>query len=347
MSADTVDMNIIRNIYEHMGDEYSKDMFVNRLLYSLTGDNRYIKKVIKMTKEGIEFYQKLEDEKPKKVIFSAGIWGQEIARSYPDIKFECFADNNGGGGEIQGIPVVSFEQYIEQYKDAIVVIATRLYYAPIYEQLLVNGIPKDNIINAGKMIDEMSIRQYFDLPELKEHMNLDGEVFVDGGSFDGRTSTLFMDWCEGNYKKVWAFEPDETNCEKCTNALKKKACKDFDVETFGLWDTKTKLHFKAISNGASKIAEDGDVEISTVRMDDVIKEPVTFIKMDIEGSEYRALLGARNIIESYKPKLAISIYHKSEDIWQLPQLILEMNSEYKLYLRHYSTAAAETVMYAI
>ena len=89
------------------------------------------------------------------------------------------------------------------------------------------------------------------------------------------------------------------------------------------------------------------MEISTVRMDDVIKEPVTFIKMDIEGSEYRALLGARNIIESYKPKLAISIYHKSEDIWQLPQLILEMNSEYKLYLRHYSTAAAETVMYAI
>ena len=59
------------------------------------------------------------------------------------------------------------------------------------------------------------------------------------------------------------------------------------------------------------------------------------------------MLGARNIIESYKPKLAISIYHKSEDIWQLPQLILEMNSEYKLYLRHYSTAAAETVMYAI
>ncbi|MFR5664724.1 MAG: hypothetical protein ACLTL7_09080 [Enterocloster bolteae] len=99
MSADTVDMNIIRNIYEHMGDEYSKDMFVNRLLYSLTGDNRYIKKVIKMTKEGIEFYQKLEDEKPKKVIFSAGIWGQEIARSYPDIKFECFADNNGGGAK--------------------------------------------------------------------------------------------------------------------------------------------------------------------------------------------------------------------------------------------------------
>lgn len=102
MSAYAVDMNIVQEIYAHMGDNYSKDMFGNRLLYSLTGDNQYIKKVIKMTKEGTEFYQKLEDEKRKKVIFSAGIWGQEIARSYPDVKFECFVDNNtrvvrGGG----------------------------------------------------------------------------------------------------------------------------------------------------------------------------------------------------------------------------------------------------------
>lgn len=146
---------------------------------------------------------------------------------------------------------------------------------------------------------------------------------------------------------MWAFEPDEENSRKCTEALKEKLCKNFDVEIFGLWDTKKKLYFKAISNGASKISEDGGMEISTIRMDDVIKEPVTFIKMDIEGSEYRVLLGARKIIESYKPKLAISIYHKSEDICQLPQLILEMNPDYKLYLRHYSTAAAETVLYAI
>lgn len=137
MSAYLVDMNIMRDIYAHMGDEYLKDMFGNRLLYSLTGDNKYIKNVIKMTKEGTEFYHKLEDENRKKVIFGAGTWGQEKVRSYPDIKFECFADNN-----------------------------------------------------AGKMIDEMSIRQYFDLPELKAQMNPEGEVFVDGGSFDGRISTL-------------------------------------------------------------------------------------------------------------------------------------------------------------
>lgn len=154
---------------------------------------------------------------------------------------------------VWGIPVVSFEQYIEQYKDAIVVIATRLYYAPIYEQLLANGIPKDNIINAGKMIDEMSIRQYFDLPELKEYMNLDGEVFVDGGSFDGRTSTLFMDWCEGNYKKVWAFEPDETNCEKCTNALKRNYVKTLTLRRLGYGTQKLNFILKRYQMGPQKL----------------------------------------------------------------------------------------------
>ena len=76
-------------------------------------------------------------------------------------------------------------------------------------------------------------------------------------------------------------------------------------------------------------------------------ERVTFIKMDIEGSEYNALLGARETIVKDRPKLAVSIYHKKEDIWTLPSLILEMVPDYKLFFGHYSIAAAETVLYAI
>lgn len=58
-------------------------------------------------------------------------------------------------------------------------------------------------------------------------------------------------------------------------------------------------------------------------------------------------LTVRNIITSQKPKLAISIYHKKEDIWELPGLLLEMNPEYRFYLRHYSLREAETVLYAV
>ena len=69
--------------------------------------------------------------------------------------------------------------------------------------------------------------------------------------------------------------------------------------------------------------------------------------MDIEGTEMEALKGAEYIIKKYKPKLAISIYHKPEDIVEIPKYILNINPDYKLYLRHYSDNAGETVLYAI
>ena len=80
---------------------------------------------------------------------------------------------------------------------------------------------------------------------------------------------------------------------------------------------------------------------------DSFNEEVTFIKMDLEGSELRALMGAERIIRQYKPKLAISLYHKPEDIWELPLYILSLNSEYIFFIDHYSVATAETVLYAL
>ena len=73
----------------------------------------------------------------------------------------------------------------------------------------------------------------------------------------------------------------------------------------------------------------------------------TFIKMDIEGSELRALKGAEQSIHKYRPKLAISIYHRPEDIFTLPDLLLSYHPDYKFYLRHYSLGYFDTVLYAI
>ena len=76
-------------------------------------------------------------------------------------------------------------------------------------------------------------------------------------------------------------------------------------------------------------------------------EPVTFIKMDVEGAELEVIKGAKNIIMRQHPRLAVSIYHKIEDIWEIPTLILEYYSGYQLYLRHYSFSYYDTVLYAI
>ncbi len=114
----------------------------------------------------------------------------------------------------------------------------------------------------------------------------------------------------------------------------------------GLWSEYAEMSFKS-NGGSSSITEDGDVHIIADCIDRCIDAPVTFIKMDIEGAEYQAILGAKNIINKYKPKLAICVYHKPEDIWELPWLIHKINPEYKFYLRHYSFGDVETVLYAL
>lgn len=70
-------------------------------------------------------------------------------------------------------------------------------------------------------------------------------------------------------------------------------------------------------------------------------------KMDIEGAEQKALEGAKNIIRAYRPKLAISIYHKADDFYKIPLCIHELVPEYQFYVRHYICFYADTVLYAV
>ncbi|WP_442857226.1 FkbM family methyltransferase [Butyrivibrio sp. INlla18] len=71
----------------------------------------------------------------------------------------------------------------------------------------------------------------------------------------------------------------------------------------------------------------------------------TFIKMDIEGAEKNAILGAAHIIKKNKPKLVICIYHSDGDMMNIQLVIHEMVPEYKLYVRHHSNSYPETVLY--
>ena len=96
------------------------------------------------------------------------------------------------------------------------------------------------------------------------------------------------------------------------------------------------------------ISENGSNVVIVDSIDNVCgKDRVTFIKMDIEGSEAKALRGAEKTIRRDKPRLAISIYHKPEDYFEIPFLIKEMVPEYKLYIRHHTFNKNNTVVYAV
>lgn len=69
--------------------------------------------------------------------------------------------------------------------------------------------------------------------------------------------------------------------------------------------------------------------------------------MDIEGAELDALKGAEKTIEQFRPKLAISLYHKREDLYEIPIWIKSIMPNYKMYLRHYANKQWDLVLYCV
>jgi len=181
----------------------------------------------------------------------------------------------------------------------------------------------------------------------------ENEVFVDCGAFDGDTIDDFLIKTSGKFEKIFAFEPDSVIAEKLRKKITiYKLFKSGDANVYlferGVWSENTTLYFSGQGNAGSCIIETGNIQIEVDSIDNVCgNEKVTFIKMDIEGSELEALKGAGKTIKANKPKLAICVYHKEEDLIAIPQYILLLNPEYKLYLRYYGPGWADLVLYAV
>ncbi|MEA2903259.1 MAG: hypothetical protein QOI12_646 [Alphaproteobacteria bacterium] len=169
----------------------------------------------------------------------------------------------------------------------------------------------------------------------------DGETFVDVGGFDGFTSREFIKRCP-DYRAVHVFEPEPTNYQLCKAKL--LAFDNVHVYQMGLSDAKRRLHLSA-RGSASKISEHGGTAISVDRLDDVLADRSTFMKMDIEGAEAAAIEGARSTIGRDGPRLAISVYHNAGDFWRIPRQILSIRDDYMVMLRHYTESIYETVMF--
>lgn len=345
------DIAMSSKIYNHLADIESKRIFGQRLLYSLTDDYRWLSEIVRQSKEGQMFLRSISksDSNREVVMFGVGEWAKELLKIFPEVHYDFFADNNAKQIELpvggkNRCRVLSFDELCYEHKEAMIVISTRIYNREIYEQLIAAGFPEENIINIGKMNDELYKQQYFDLPYLTHD---DNEIFADCGCFDGTTSFLFDKWSKGKYQHIYAFEPDNINYQKCKEALNQKL---HSVSLFncGVWEKKEKIYFEEGKGSASETIAYGEKQIFAEALDDILEgKGATFIKMDIEGSELKALQGCRKTIMKYKPKLAVCVYHKSEDIWEIPQFLLDLNSDYKFYLRHYSLGHWETVLYAI
>ncbi|MCI8503228.1 MAG: FkbM family methyltransferase [Dorea sp.] len=197
---------------------------------------------------------------------------------------------------------------------------------------------------------------YFAFPDI---VLRDNEVYLDGGAYIGDTAEEFIGIMERDgkeYRHIYSFEPDPKNYRKTVENLSKYS--RIDVIPCGLSSKETELRF-----ASTQVADSIGSHIAQDKLEDTIIIPVTsldlffadkpqeqwptIIKMDIEGEEKEALLGAEHIIQTHKPQMIICAYHKPEDIYELPQTILKMRDDYKISFWQIGKSFWDIILYAV
>lgn len=186
-------------------------------------------------------------------------------------------------------------------------------------------------------------RQYF--PPGLYHLQHD-EVFVDCGAYDGDSLRDFLTESRGNFHKIIAFEPDPRNVEKLRRET--SAYSGIDVHELAIASYDGVANFAAEGAASAAITSQGTTEVRCAKIDTALRgEKPTIIKMDIEGSEAHALAGGAATIRTHRPVLAVCVYHKPADLWELPTLMHSFQPESKLYLRSHCADGFDLVCYAI
>lgn len=230
-----------------------------------------------------------------------------------------------------------------QYYDS----TLNLYEIPEYD-LKVYG-------NALTVLTQYLLKQYYYARKpviMPEH----GDVCIDAGACRGEVSLQFAR-SVGDTGFVYGFEFVPANIEVFNKSLllNPDLASRIKIVPHALWQVSgNELSFvdSGPSSNVSEVqsAENG-LTTTTMSIDDFVEQEglskVDFIKMDIEGAEANALIGAKKTIQKYKPKLAICVYHKKDDFYRIPTLIDQIYPDYAFYLDHYTIHREETVLYAL
>ena len=331
----------MHTIYSHIVDEKSREIYRNRLLMTFTGDIRYIRKLVLATDVGKDFEIFLKSNS-NIYLYGAGIRGNRVVQMFPEMNWRGYIDRKQKG-TCNRLKIVKPEE-LEIENDAVVLITNLEEYDEIKESLVARGIDRNVIFTLNDFEIKAHHNQYFEERCIKYFKDTQG-AFLDAGCFDGEDCIKFSESSLNHNATIYAFEPDEINYINCKKVLARY--NNSEVFNLGLSDVKQQTYFMSDKGECSRITDQGDSIINIDTIDSVLRgKKIGFIKMDIEGSEKKAILGAKVHIEQDKPNMMISIYHKLEDIIEIPRLLLEMNPDYRFALGHYSVCNADTVLYA-
>ena len=342
----------IKRIYSSLQDDVSREIFVNRLLYSLTADFEITRN---QNKPVNRIMQRVMREVTPIVIYGAGKLGEHFLKSFPNIKVfgVCDSDPAKIGTNFHEHIITAPNELYEKFnfcKVVVTVLDTEIVGRIILE-LKSMGFADNKVIMYNNIEHDSFFINDCYFPLDIEIPFLEKEVFIDGGSYDFQNSISFINMRGKTTDKIIFIEPQPDQYKICEQKAKKYS--NVIGYNCGLWNESKMLNLRvpfvnAMSASFVRNRTATSFSVAAMKLDDLLNgEVATFIKLDVEGAELNALIGAERTIKKHKPKLAVCIYHKPSDVWEIPDYILSLHEDYRLYLRHHHICDYDdTVLYA-
>lgn len=162
------------------------------------------------------------------------------------------------------------------------------------------------------------------------------EDYLDLGAYNGDSIADFLVCTGGKFRTITALEPNAKNFQKLQKnmaALSQQHPDRIALHQAAAWHKNQTLFFSSGAGKNSTVQQTG-TETAAVTVDSLLAgKAVSFIKMDLEGSEQNALQGARQTIAGQQPKLMLACYHRIDDLFALPRCVQNIHTGYRFYLR--------------
>ncbi len=178
-----------------------------------------------------------------------------------------------------------------------------------------------------------------------------GDWMIDGGVSDMVLSQKKFLAATGPEGHIFGFEPIPYMAQKAQKTL--KSFPGYHLQTLGLADKPGEAYFQDLRDSSHMVnnGENGSIRCDLTSIDAFVKEwhlkPVDCIKLDVEGAELKALMGAEATIKKTHPRLIICLYHKPQDMFEIPEYIKKIAPGYNLYLAHSSCQFTDTILYGL
>ncbi len=159
---------------------------------------------------------------------------------------------------------------------------------------------------------------------------------VDGGAYCGDSTRDMIR--AFSPKTVYAVEADPKTFEK----LRLYASSEPDATVIPVWgalrhEDGTVTFSSSGSRGSGEHGRNRrarETAVPALTLDAVAPGTVIdFIKLDVEGSELKAIEGGLNRLVKDEPNLSVSVYHKTDDIVTIPALLHRILPGHRLFLR--------------